>query len=215
MVRTAERGASGGSQRAGRTIAATLVAGGRHCALTISVNILAFSAWAGPNLQAAFYSLLGDYFPRPAERTRAMYVWDLSNPIATLVSFMAAGWLNELFGWRTTFLLVGIPGLVLALLFRVTVREPRTLLGSEGQSRSSLPPMRAVLGVLWHQQSCRHLTIAMILIFTMAQGLGPWYAAFMIRSHGMGTAELGVSMGIVWGLSGLGGLLVGAYNVGR
>jgi hypothetical protein len=49
----------------------------------------------------------------------------------------------------------------------------------------------------------------------MAQGLGPWYAAFMIRSHGMGTAELGVSMGIVWGLSGLGGLLVGAYNVGR
>jgi MFS family permease len=55
----------------------------------------------------------------------------------------------------------------------------------------------------------------MILIFTMAQGLGPWYAAFMIRSHGMGTAELGVSMGIVWGLSGLGGLLAGAYIVSR
>ena len=161
------------------------------------------------------YSLLGDYFPRPAERTRAMYVWDLSNPIATLVSFMAAGWLNELFGWRTTFLLVGLPGLFLALLFRLTIREPRQPLRSDGESRPALPPMSAVLSVLWHQQSCRHLTIAMILIFTMAQGLGPWYAAFMIRSHGMGTAELGVSMGLVWGFSGLAGLLAGAYIVGR
>jgi MFS family permease len=49
----------------------------------------------------------------------------------------------------------------------------------------------------------------------MSAGLGPWYAAFMTRSHGMGTAELGVWLGLTTGLGGLAGILVGGYVIGR
>jgi len=60
--------------------------------------------------------------------------------------------------------------------------------------------MANVLSTLWHQRSSRHLSLAIILLFTMGLGLAPWYAAFMIRSHGMGTAELGVWLALIFGL---------------
>jgi MFS family permease len=165
--------------------------------------------------RAPIYSLLGDYFPGPAERTRAMYLWDMSGPLAGLVSFVAAGWLNEAYGWRLTFFLVGLPGVLLALLFKWTVVEPRARAGRTEHHAQKPTQLKSVLLILWTQRSCRRLTVAMVLIFTMAQGLAPWYAAFMIRSHGMGTAELGVWLGLAWGASGLLGLLLGAYMVGR
>jgi len=48
---------------------------------------------------------------------------------------------------------------------------------------------------LWHQPSTRHLALGILLFYTMTLGLSPWYAAFMMRSHHMGTAELGVWLG--------------------
>ena len=159
------------------------------------------------------YSLIGDYFPEPAERTRAMYVSDAAGPLATLASFMLAGWLNELYGWRVAFFLIGIPGLLLAILIKWTLVEPRMRASAARQQSRPAPPMKAVLAILWRQRSCRHLTLAMILIWTMSAGLGPWYAAFMIRTHGMGTAELGVWFGLIFGLSGIAGLLLGGYVV--
>jgi len=64
---------------------------------------------------------------------------------------------------------------------------------------------------LWRQHSCRHLCIALILFYTMAFGLGPWYAAFMIRSHGVGTRELGLWLGLIFSLGGVAGALLGSF----
>jgi hypothetical protein len=49
----------------------------------------------------------------------------------------------------------------------------------------------------------------------MGAGLGAWEAAFMMRSHGMGTAELGVWLGLIFGISGIAGILTGAQIAGR
>lgn len=161
------------------------------------------------------YSLVGDYFPEAAERARAMGVYNAANPLTSLLSFGIAGWLNELYGWRVTFLLMGIPGVILALIVQRTLIEPRTL--SEAARSSSLPqvPLRTVFATLWHRLACRHLTIAQILLLTMGSGLGPWYAAFMMRSHGMGTAELGLWLGVIIGCSGMVGVLLGGYVAGN
>ncbi len=158
------------------------------------------------------YSLLGDYFPQPAERTRAMSVYLAGNSVAGLASFMLGGWLNQLYGWRLTFLILGLPGLVLAVLVKTTVTEPRTLVAA-----SAIPPpaFKQVLGILWRQRTSRHLGIALILLYTLGQGLGPWYAAFMIRSHGIGTRELGLWLGPILGLGGVAGVLLGGYGAGR
>jgi 7-keto-8-aminopelargonate synthetase-like enzyme/predicted MFS family arabinose efflux permease len=161
------------------------------------------------------YSLVGDYFPQPAERTRAMSVYWLGSPLSALISFVAGGALSQAYGWRVTFFLMGIPGLALAVLVKMTLVEPRAVLIRQRVSQRRQPSMLAVLGLLWRQRSCRHLSIALILIYTLSYGLGPWYAAFMMRSHGVGTAELGVWLGLIFSLGGVAGILLGGYVGGR
>jgi MFS family permease len=164
--------------------------------------------------QPPTYSLLGDYFTDAAGRTRAMYVYQSAGPLSGLASFMLAGWLNEWVGWRMTFFLVGIPGLLLAVLVRRTLVEPRVG-NTSTQARRDPPSTQGVVALLWRRQSCRHLSFSMILILLATAGVGPWYAAFMMRSHGMGTAELGVWLGLVAGLSGLAGIVLGSFVIGR
>ena len=74
--------------------------------------------------------------------------------LASFVSFIVGGWLNELYGWRMTFFLMGIPGLILAILFKLTIIEPRLQLGTQTiEVQPHFPPMRAVLTRLWSQRS--------------------------------------------------------------
>jgi len=161
------------------------------------------------------YSLLGDFFPAPAERTRSMAVYWLGSPLAAMVSFIGGGWLNEHYGWRMTFFLMAMPGLLVAVLVKLTLREPR--IGARWARSENPNPTRAseVLANLWHQSSLRHLTIGLTLLFTLALGLAPWYAAFLMRSHGMGTAEVGLWLGLICGIGGITGILLGGYVTAR
>lgn len=161
------------------------------------------------------YSVLGDYFPEPAERTRAMYINEMCSPVVGLLTFFTAGWMNETFGWRMALFLAGVPGLLMAVIVKWTLVEPPRQHQVIEQAPPTLPPFRSVLRFMWQQQSCRHLTIAMVLIFTMGQGLMTWQTAFMIRQHGMGTTELGLWMGMIHGVGSTVGLLAGSYVLTR
>lgn len=157
------------------------------------------------------YSLLGDYFPEPAARSRSMGIYISGGTLSALLSFILGGWLNERYGWRVTFFLMGIPGVLLAILVKWTVAETRMLTRHETAARKSAPSMIAVLNLLWRQRSCRHLTIALIMLYLVSLGLSPWYAAFMMRTHGMGTAELGLWLGVIVGVGGTVGALAGGF----
>jgi predicted MFS family arabinose efflux permease len=161
------------------------------------------------------YSLVGDYFPEPRERTRAMAVYLSGNSLSSLVSLILGGWLNERYGWRVAFFFIGGLGLVLAPVVKMTLIEPRTRMAGQRTNLPPLPPMRSVLAALWERRSLRHLGLALILLYTMGLGLGPWYGAFLIRSHGMRTVELGVWLGLMFGIGGVVGVLSGGYVAGR
>jgi MFS family permease len=160
------------------------------------------------------YSLIGDYFPGVSERNRALAVYWLASPLAALTSFFAGGWLSERYGWRFTFFVMGIPGILVAVLVKLTIRETRTASVQRAQRRP-VNNLMSVLALLWSRPSLRHLAIAIVLFFTLAQGLNPWYAAFLTRSHGMGVAELGVTLGSIFGAGGFVGILSGAYLIGQ
>lgn len=155
------------------------------------------------------YSLVGDYFPGSRERTRAMAVYWIGGPIASLVGYVAGGWLNELYGWRVTFMIMGVPGLLLAAVVFLTIRDPRKAASQSHAVPTASIPFRTVAQVLWRVPTLRHLTIALTLLYTMNFGLNPWYAAFLMRSHGMGSGELGTILGLIFGLSGIFGILLG------
>ena len=103
------------------------------------------------------YSLLGDYFPLAKERTRAMAIYWLANPLAGALGYILGGWLNELYGWRVTFLVMGIPGLLLGILVKLTVTEPRIQATGQLAPHRPVPRMIDVACILWRGRSSRQL----------------------------------------------------------
>ena len=61
------------------------------------------------------HSMISDYFP-PAQRARALAIYAMGLYLGIMFGYLAAGWIGEYFGWRLTFIVVGLPGLALALL---------------------------------------------------------------------------------------------------
>jgi predicted MFS family arabinose efflux permease len=194
----------------GVTMAACLFVG--NFVQLIAARIAAAIGEAG--CKPSTYALLGDYFPEPRARTRAMSVFLAGGPLSALLSFVLGGWLNDLVGWRMTFFLMGIPGVALAILFYLTVSEPRVGRAQTIKPEPS-PPMSDVLLVLCSKKSTLHLCAALILLYTLSLGLSPWYAAFMIRSHHMSTTELGLALGLIISLGGICGVLAGGFLASR
>ena len=69
------------------------------------------------------HSMLADYYP-PERRATALGIYALGIPFGVLFGFFVGGWMEEFFGWRWAFVVVGVPGLLLAVLVRFTVKEP-------------------------------------------------------------------------------------------
>ncbi len=69
------------------------------------------------------HSLLADYFP-VERRATALGIYSMGIHIGILFGVVAGGWLEEFWGWRMAFVVVGLPGLLIAALVRWTVREP-------------------------------------------------------------------------------------------
>lgn len=162
------------------------------------------------------YSLIGDYFPGAVERTRAMSIYWLASPLAGLIAFVVGGWLNDLVGWRLTFLIMGVPGILLAILVKLTLHEPRRdAMRAADASAVVVPPIRSTFAALWRQPSARNLSIGLVLFYVVGYGLGPWITVFLIRIHGMGVGEMGLLLGLATGILGVFGVLLGGYLSSR
>lgn len=170
-------------------------------------------------------SLISDYFDR-AERPRAVARYMLGYPLALVIGNVAAGWLNEFYGWRTTFVILGLPGVALGLLAYITLREPRfqngmsaeSIGGGEllaGDASGPQPTLREVFRTLWGSVSFRHLLFCFSLTSFFANGITLWLPAFFVRSHGLETGELGTWLAAAYGLGGLAGTFLGGELASR
>src|SRR5690606_27082068 len=123
--------------------------------------------------------------------------------------FLCGGWLNELYGWRVTLMLVAMPGLALACLIWLTVKEPRAMqsgadagfagLAEPSTNADETPPLRVVWSHLWKTTTFRHLLIAISLVGFFVTGRAKWQPTFFIRSYGMETGELGLWLALTSG----------------
>ncbi len=158
-------------------------------------------------------SLLADNFSR-AERPRAVAIYGLAGALAYVVGFFGGGWLNELYGWRSTFMMLAVPGLVLAFVARFTLREPRrvsaalsrqlTTAASSGPAPPSLP---YVFRTLWANATFRQLLLSMCINYFVGYGILQWQAVFFIRAFDFTSGELGTWLALTYGLGGL----IGTY----
>jgi MFS family permease len=73
---------------------------------------------------APAYSLIADYFP-PQQRARALAAFAFGIPLGTAAGTLVGGLLAASYGWRTAFIVVGLIGLLIAPLLRLTIRDPQ------------------------------------------------------------------------------------------
>jgi MFS family permease len=162
----------------------------------------------------ASHSLISDYFP-PQRRGRALSVYAMGNYAGHFVAFVIGGWVNEHYGWRTTFIVMGVPGLLLALLVRFTVREPPRGAFDGAAGAEPRAGFHEVLRFLGRQRSYLYINLGGALNALVGYGFGIWGPTFFMRVHGMGTAEVGLWLGWLAPLGGLTGTFVGGFLIDR
>jgi len=159
----------------------------------------------------ASHALISDYFPT-RERGFALSLYALGVPFGAMLGSGFGGWGNEALGWRMTFILVGVPGLLVALLVRFTVREPQRGLAdkvSASIARVKAPPIAAALRDLWGRRSFRHMAIAAGLHSLVWYSGSQLNASFLQRSHHMTSGEAGFWLAVFSGTGAIGTLLGG------
>jgi MFS family permease len=160
------------------------------------------------------HSLISDYFPVETRAT-ALSIYALGIPFGSMIGNFVGGWGAEALGWRHTFILVGLPGIIVALLIWFTLREPpRGMSDARKQehvaSDEPAPNVKEVLTLLWQRVSFRHLSFAAGLHAFVGYGAGTWNAPFLIRSHEMPVAEVGAWLAMVSGIGAI-GTFMGGY----
>ena len=68
------------------------------------------------------HSLISDYFP-PEKRATAISFYNSGISIGVMFGYLAGGWIVQFFNWRVAFLVVGLPGILMAVVIRLTIRE--------------------------------------------------------------------------------------------
>jgi MFS family permease len=157
------------------------------------------------------HSLISDYFPK-ARRGTAFAIYALAVPVGTSLGAAAGGWGNQNLGWRNTFIAIGVPGIVLAFIVFLTVKEPPRGMSDGIASRGAsqkIPGMFEVLRFLWLRPSFRHLSLACALHSVVWYASGAFNNAFLQRSHGMNVAEAGYWISVLAAIAGVGTFLGG------
>ncbi|MCP1470328.1 putative MFS family arabinose efflux permease [Sphingobium sp. OAS761] len=162
----------------------------------------------------AAHSLISDLY-EPRERPAAAGLFAIGVPIGMMAGLSIGGVVAQYADWRTALLLAGIPGVLIALIFPFVAREP-TRGGTDAPVAPGTAPARLGfmegLKLLARRSAFVHV-IAGSAAFSFAQaGIATWLPSFLIRTHGMSLAQVGLSLGVISGLCGAIGTWFGGWQ---
>lgn len=187
--------------------AATAVCGIATSFLTLflaRIGVGVGEAGTGP----ASYSIISDLFEK-ARRSTAMAIYAIGGNLGLLVGFAAGGYMAANYGWRTAFFVIGAPGVIVALLVYLTVRDPkRGAADGIASSESNATSMVDAFRFLWSQPAFRWIVIGSTLVQFLGTGVVNWLPSMLERSHGMVEDEVGVKLGLAIGVAGSVGTLI-------
>ncbi len=158
--------------------------------------------------QPPAYSLISDYVPAE-KRSSVFAVLSSAVPFGVFTGFIIGGWVNALWGWRAAFMVVGIPGVLLALLIRFTLREPPRGAAERRKVETRPIPFSEAVGYLWNVRSYRHLVLATSIFTLGAIGSGIWIPSFFVRVPGMPQPEVATWLAFIYGGGGVLGATLG------
>lgn len=160
------------------------------------------------------HAMISDYYP-PHQRGTALAVYSSGLYIGILVGFLMGGYLNQELGWRTAFFVLGIPGILFSLLFYFTVKEPKRGGTDLHATTSAEHSFMEVVRYLYAKKTFVFLAFGSSLHVFCIYGFTNWTPSFLSRLHGMQNADIGVSLGLIFGITGAVGTFAGGYFTDR
>ncbi len=155
-------------------------------------------------------SMISDLFPGD-RRAMAMSVYQLGPVFGGFLGAFIGGWINQYYGWHRAFLVAGLPGLLVALIFRFTVKEPVRGTTEITKVNTRQQPVGETLRFIFSQKSYLLLLIGFSFTTYIQFGFGNWTAPFLGRIRHLNSAQIGTYLGTVRGVAGLVGTLIGGY----
>ncbi len=170
-------------------------------------------AGAGP----ASHSLIADYF-RKIQRPTAIGIFSLGVPLGNFLGIFIGGMLVSAIGWRYTFVALGLPGILLALIVWLTVREPARGGMDDPADLAALRtsediPLGESVKRLWSSETFRIMSFSAAPSALCGYGMNLWMPQFLVRIHELTPAQYSLPLGAAIGLGGgLGAILGGAIT---
>jgi len=162
------------------------------------------------------HSLISDYFP-PSKRATAMGIYAWGVYVGSALAYLGGGYLREQFAedWRTPFILLGLPGLLVALVVRFTVKEPPRGYSEENAGQAEASTFRETLSYLLSCPSWLNLVVGSCFLSLMGYGVLMWGYEFFGRVHHMAPMDIGLWMAAIVGIGGSLGTLAGGTVTDR
>ena len=159
-------------------------------------------------------SMLADLYDK-ARRPLALSVLTSGSTIGVFFGFLVGGWVNELYGWRVAFFAAGAPGLLVAVLFYGTIREP--LRGASETVSISLEAGTFMDAMRFLAGSKTYIFVLLggCLAGIHMYGIIIWGPAFLIRVHGLASGEAGSYLAVARGPVGIAGIILGGLLADR
>jgi predicted MFS family arabinose efflux permease len=151
-------------------------------------------------------SMISDYFERD-KLARAMGIYSVGATLGMVAGLIGGGFLAASYGWRMTFVLLGIPGIALALLVYFTVREPLRSADHAADKSSFSLTLKSLAANPVYARTALANGIAIIIAYAFAV----WMAPIMMRNFAVGVGEVGLYLGIAFLVGGVPGMLAGGY----
>ncbi|MGE3303050.1 MAG: spinster family MFS transporter [Hyphomonadaceae bacterium] len=166
------------------------------------------------------HSLLTDYF-EPKKRTTAFAIYSLGVPLGGMIGAIMGGVITEYISWRAALIAVGVPGLVLALIMKLTVKEPaRGRMEAPAEAAASAvtgppPSLWATWRVFFSKPTFRHIAFALCILITSGSASGAFLGPYYVRQFHLNFAEVGLIIGLMSGVSSIVGTLATGWIAER
>lgn len=155
------------------------------------------------------HSMISDMY-ESKERATALSLYSMGIYLGVLLGFLIGGYVASEYGWRMTFLIVGLPGILLALLMFLTVREPLRR-QNEKSSAAEKSSMIDSFKLLWQKTSFRYFSVACAMAAFVAYGIINFAPSHFDRTHEMDIADVGFWLSMINGIGGMAGTFIGGY----
>lgn len=156
------------------------------------------------------HSMIADYFG-PEKRSTAMGIYSVGISVGIMIAYLAGGWVVQNIGWREAFFIVGVPGLILALVVRYTIKEPPRGMSDGKTDTGDRASILEVAAFLVKRRSFIHVALGAGFASFGGYAAIIFFPSFLVRSFQMPPAEIGLYLGLLYGIGGGIGFAGGGY----